>query len=180
MQQAPKAPVIDEKTKSLHDTVLARLQSAFGDAIVSSQIDYDFPVFIVKREKIYDVLKFLKEDAELDFHFLTTMCGLHFPGNKGHELGLMYQLHNMPKNLRIRLKTFFPETEAEMPTATTLWATANWMERETFDFFGIRFKGHPDLRRILNMEDIDFFPMRKEFPLEDPTRDDKDDTMFGR
>ena len=174
------AVATEEQVKTLHDTVLAQLQGKFGEAVVSSGIDYDFPVFIIAREHIYEVLKFLKEDANLDFHFLTTMCGLHYPDNKGKEFGVMYQLHNMPKNWRIRLKTFIPQSDLEVPTVSTIWPTANWMERQEYDFFGIHFKGHPNLKRILNMDDITFFPMRKEFPLEDPTRDDKDDTMFGR
>lgn len=170
----------EEKIKTLHDTVLARLNEKFGDAVVASEIDYDFPVFIIQRENIYDVLKFLRQDAEMNFHFLTTMCGLHYPDSKGKEFGVMYQLHNMPDNRRIRVKTFMPASDVEVPTVTPLWATANWMERQEYDFFGIVFKGHPNLKRILNMEDITFFPLRKEFPLEDPTRDDKDDSMFGR
>jgi NADH-quinone oxidoreductase subunit C len=169
-----------ENIKSLHDTVLARLQEKFGEGIVSSEIDYDFPVFIVKRENIYEVLEFLKTDEQMNYHFLTTMCGLHYPEEKGKEFGVMYQLHCMPENNRIRIKTFFSANDLEIPTVTTLWATANWMERQEYDFFGINFKGHPNLKRILNMEDITFFPMRKEFPLEDPTRDDKNDSMFGR
>lgn len=169
-----------EQVQALHDNVLTRLKSAFGDAILSSQIDYDFPVFVIEHDKIHDVLKFLKEDGELDFHFLTTLCAMHFPDNKGKEFGMVYQLHNMPKNARIRVKTFMHGIHPEVPTVTDIWPTANWMERQEYDFFGVNFKGHPDLRRILNMEDITFFPMRKEFPLEDQTRDDKDDSMFGR
>ncbi|GAB4134983.1 MAG: NADH-quinone oxidoreductase subunit C [Bacteroidia bacterium] len=169
-----------EKIQNLHDSVLAALTEKFGDAVVSHEIAYDFPVFVVRREKIYDIIKFLKEDPAMGFGFLTTMCGLHYPENKEHEFGMMYQLHNMPENKRIRLKTFFPAHDLVMPTMTTLWDTANWMEREAYDFFGIIFKGHPNLKRILNMEDITFFPLRKDFPLEDPTRDDKDDRMFGR
>lgn len=169
-----------EQVQNLHDTILSRLKNQFGESVLSSTIDYDFPVFVVSREKIFEVLKFLKEDKELNFHFLTTLCGLHYPQNAGQEFGVMYQLHNMPKNARIRIKTFFPESHPEIPSATSLWAAANWMERQEYDFFGIKFKGHPDLRRILNMDDITFHPMRKEFPLEDPTREDKDDTMFGR
>jgi NADH-quinone oxidoreductase subunit C len=169
-----------ENIKSLHDSVLAQLQEKFGDGLISSEIEYDFPVFTVSREHIYAILSFLKTDPEMNYHFLTTMCGLHYPENKGQELGVMYQLHCMPKNNRIRIKTFFPVTDAEVPTVSTIWATAGWMERQEYDFFGINFKGHADLRRILNMDDITFFPMRKEFPLEDPTRDDKNDSMFGR
>ena len=65
-------------------------------------------------------------------------------------------------------------------TATVLWNGANWMERETYDFFGVKFEGHPDLRRILNMDELDVHPMLKQYPLEDGTRTDKDDVMFGR
>jgi NADH-quinone oxidoreductase subunit C len=67
-----------------------------------------------------------------------------------------------------------------MPTATKIWPAANWMERETYDFYGILFGDHPNLQRILNVEDMTDFPMRKDFPLEDQTREDKDDSMFGR
>ncbi len=86
----------------------------------------------------------------------------------------------MITNHRVRVKTFFGIDKPEIPTVTDLWKTANWMERETYDFFGIIFKGHPDLRRILNPDEMDIFPLRKEFPVEDQTREDKDDTMFGR
>jgi NADH-quinone oxidoreductase subunit C len=67
-----------------------------------------------------------------------------------------------------------------LPTAVTIWPAANWMERETYDFYGILFEGHPNLVRILNVEDMTVFPMRKDFPLEDQTREDKNDSMFGR
>jgi NADH-quinone oxidoreductase subunit C len=157
-----------------------KLKAKFGDAIISAEQHYDSPVFIIRKDSIYDVLKFLKEDDEMGFTFLTTMCGLHYPDSAGHELGVMYQLHNLPKNHRIRLKTFFSINDANIPTVTPLFATANWMERQEYDFFGIIFKGHPNLKRILNMDEMTAFPMRKEFPLEDGTREDKDDKMFGR
>jgi NADH-quinone oxidoreductase subunit C len=86
----------------------------------------------------------------------------------------------MPKNYRIRLKTFFDINKPEIATATDLWPAANWMERETYDFFGVKFKGHPNLKRILNMDEMTYHPMRKEYPVEDGTREDKDDKMFGR
>ncbi len=116
----------------------------------------------------------------MGFTFLTTACGIHFPDNKGEEFCMMYQLHNMENNWRIRIKTFVGEKELELSTATDLWPAANWMERETFDFYGFKFAGHPDLRRILNMEEMDYHPMRKEYALEDASRDDKEDKYFGR
>lgn len=166
--------------QALLELVHRKLRTKFGENVVAAEMHYDFPVFILERSAIHDALRFLKEDPELDFHFLTTMCGLHYPDNKGMELGVMYQLHNMPKNFRIRVKTFFPVSDPVVPTATDLWETANWMERQEYDFFGIKFTGHPNLKRILNMDEMNYYPMRKEYPLEDVTRDDKDDSMFGR
>jgi NADH-quinone oxidoreductase subunit C len=165
---------------TLLNTVGDKLKAKFGDAILSAEQQYDFPVYVIRKDAIYEVLQFLKEDPEMGFTFLTTMCGLHYPDHKGNELGVMYQLHNLPKNLRIRLKTFFPVSDPQIPTVTTLFPTANWMERQEYDFFGIIFKGHPNLKRILNMDEMNYHPMRKEYPLEDGTREDKDDKMFGR
>ena len=162
------------------NTIREKLTAKFGDAIVLSEQHYDFPVFVVKREQIIDILKFLKEDPEMGFGFLTTMAGLNFPEQKGLELGVMYQLHNMQKNLRVRLKIFFPVSDPVVPTASDLFPTANWMERQEYDFFGIIFKGHPNLKRILNMDEMNYFPMRKEYPVEDGSREDKNDVMFGR
>ena len=86
----------------------------------------------------------------------------------------------MAENVRIRVKTYLPINNPEIQSITGLFASANWMERETFDFYGIIFKGHPNLKRILNVEYLDYFPLRKEYPLEDPTREDKDNRFFGR
>jgi NADH-quinone oxidoreductase subunit C len=89
-------------------------------------------------------------------------------------------LHSLTTNTRIRIKVFLSADDVHIPTATSLWEGANWMERETYDFYGVIFDGHPDLRRILNVDDMTVFPMRKEFPLEDPNRIDKKDYFFGR
>lgn len=159
------------------DQVKERLNEKHAGAIESAELLYDFPVFTVKTENIHDVLKFLK-DGPLNFHFLTDLTGMQTADEK--QLGVIYHLHNLPENKRIRVKTFFDINKPEIPTATDLWPAANWMERETYDFYGVRFKGHPDLRRILNVDEMDIFPLRKEYPLEDQTREDKDDFKFGR
>ena len=86
----------------------------------------------------------------------------------------------MLDNVRVRFKVFTDINKPDVYTATELFSAANWMERETYDFFGVNFIGHPNLKRILNVEEMDYFPMRKEYPLEDQTRIDKDDEMFGR
>jgi NADH-quinone oxidoreductase subunit C len=166
--------------QQLLSSIQDQLKTKFGEVILSSELQYDFPVFTVKKESIIEVMRFLKEDPELNFHFLTTLCTIHFPEEKGKEFCVMYQLHNMVKNYRIRLKVFMATNDATVPTATVLYPSANWMERQEYDFFGIIFKGHPNLKRILNMDEMNYFPMRKEYALEDGSREDKDDTMFGR
>ena len=156
------------------------LKAKFGVGILNSELQYDFPVFVVEKAIIINVLEFLKTEPELKFSFLTTLCGIHLPENKGAEFAVMYQLHNMEQNWRIRIKITMPNEDIKVPTAIGLWPSANWMERQEFDFYGFNFEGHPDLRRILNMDEMNYHPMRKEYPLEDGSRDDKSDKMFGR
>lgn len=154
------------------DTILGK----FPDAKLLHE-QFGMPTFEASPAQVHDLLSFLKNEG---YGFLTTMCGLHFPEDLGRELGVMYQLHDLPNNRRIRVKTFFSIKTPEIPTVTDLFASAGWQERQEFDFFGINFIGHPDLRRILNVDDLDVFPMRKEYRLEDGTRTDKDDRYFGR
>jgi NADH-quinone oxidoreductase subunit C len=99
---------------------------------------------------------------------------------RGDRLGLQVLLYNMRKGQRLRVTCSFPIESPEVKSLTPLFPAANWMERESYDFFGIRFAGHPNLKRILNIETMTVFPMRKDFPLEDQSRDDKNDQMFGR
>ncbi len=93
---------------------------------------------------------------------------------------MVYHLHSLTNNIRLRFKVFTNIETPDIFTATQLYSCANWMERETYDFFGVNFIGHPNLKRILNVDEMDYFPMRKEYPMEDQTRVDKDDEMFGR
>lgn len=156
------------------------IQNKFGESVVAVSEPYGLLEVEVLPSVIHDLLVYLKEHPEFQFIFLTDLCGIHYPENTGKELGVVYHLHSWVHNFRMRIKTFFPIDEPVIPTATDIWKTANWMERETYDFFGIIFTGHPNLKRILNMDDMDYFPMRKEYPLEDQTRRDKIDYFFGR
>ena len=163
-----------------NDHILNTLRARFGEAAFTDvEEPYGLLTATLERERLIEVMHFLKE-GELGFTFLTTMCGINYPHNLNRELGMIYHLHNLQTNTRLRLKTFFPVLDPVMPTLTPLWATANWMEREAYDFFGITFTGHPNLIRILNVEDMDYFPMRRQYPLEDQTREDKTDSFFGR
>ena len=160
--------------------VLEKIQSKFGDEVFDISEPYNLLTISTNRETIISLLEFLYHDEALQVQFLTTLCGMHYPENKDRELGVVYHMHSLQNNFRLSIKVFFPVEDPEIPTATNLYAAANWMERETFDFYGVIFTGHPNLRRILNVDEMDFFPMRKEIPLEDQTREDKRDFMFGR
>lgn len=151
-----------------------------GDKILSWESPYGMLSFTVQPEYNLKALTLLYDDPELGFQFLTDITGVHYPDREGQELAVVYHLHNLVKNVRIRMKLYVPIAKPDVYTATGLFSGANWMERETYDFFGINFIGHPDLRRVLNVDEMDYFPLRKEFPLEDQTRIDKDDEMFGR
>jgi len=164
---------------SVNQKIAEQIKSNFGEAILNVEEPYKLLTLTVSREKAIEILNYLYSDPELSFKFLTDLTGVHYP-EPNEELGVVYHLHNLYKNIRIRIKTFFPKSDPFIATATTLFPCANWMERETFDFFGIIFEGHPNLKRILNVDDMDYFPMRKEYALEDPTRADKDDKKFGR
>ena len=164
-----------------NELIHARIEQQRPGVLLKSESAYDGMLTVeTSREHIYNLLQFLRDDNELQFSFLTTLCGIHFPEEKNRELGVIYHLHNWRQNVRIRVKVFFPSDDPHMPTITSLWLSANWMEREGYDFYGIIFDGHPHLTRILNVDDLDVFPLRKEYRLEDGTRTDKDDRFFGR
>ncbi|MGV8879935.1 MAG: NADH-quinone oxidoreductase subunit C [Sphingobacteriaceae bacterium] len=159
--------------------LLRKINSRFPDKVFTVSEPYGLLTLETDKEILLDLLFFLKEDAELRFNFLTDITGVHYP-DQPLALGVIYHVHSMINNIRLRIKIFLDANKPEIPSATSLWNGANWMERETYDFFGIIFQGHPDLRRILNVDDMTVFPMRKEYPLEDPNRVDKKDYFFGR
>jgi NADH-quinone oxidoreductase subunit C len=163
-----------------NDYVKQRLQEHFGEAVTGFEEPYGMLTFESAKDLNLKVLQFLYDDKDLRFQFLTDITAVHYPAYKGRELAVVYHLHNLIDNIRIRYKVFTDIETPDVFTATKLYSSANWMERETYDFFGINFVGHPNLKRILNVDEMNYFPMRKEYPLEDQTRIDKDDHMFGR
>jgi len=163
-----------------NDLVKQALIEKFGDALTDWGEPYDMLTFTAPKELNLKVLQFLYDEETLKFRFLTDLQAVHFPDNQGAELAVVYHLHNLQDNIRLRFKVFTSIDNPEVFSATALYQSANWMERETYDFFGVQFVGHPNLIRILNVEEMDYFPLRKEYPVEDQTRVDKDDEMFGR
>lgn len=162
-----------------NEFVLEAISREFPDSVIATSEPYGFLTVVVRKEDLKKIVHYLK-DSSLKIGFLTDICGVHYPENPEKELVVVYHLHNLMTNFRIRLKVFMTRETAEVDSLTDLYSGANWMERETFDFYGIKFKNHPDLRIILNDPEIGYHPMLKEYRLEDGTRTDKDDAMFGR
>lgn len=163
-----------------NEFVLEKLQNAFSSSIVEHTVEYDMLCVEIEKTALLDIVKYLQTDAELGINFLTTLCTIHYPEKAGKEFMMMYQFQSMEKNYRIRLKAALSKDNISIASLTPLYNGANWQERQEFDFFGVHFEGHPNLKRILNMDEMDYFPMRKEYRLEDATRTDKDDSFFGR
>lgn len=152
----------------------------FNDDVFDFEEHYGILTLSTTAAQIVPMLEYLKNHESFKIAFLTDLTGVHYPDNAGQEFCVVYHAHSLVNNFRIRIKVFLPETNLHIPTVTAVYASANWMERETYDFFGIIFDGHPNLKRILNMDEMDYFPMRKQYALEDPTRQDKVDALFGR
>jgi len=161
-----------------NETIQAQLEEKFEGQVTTFSTETGMLSFESPAALNLKVMQYLFD--ELGFTFLSDLCGVNYPDNVDGELVVVYHLHNFVENIRLRYSIAVPISKPDVFTATKIFESANWMERETYDFFGINFIGHPNLKRILNVEEMDYFPMRKEFPLEDQTRIDKDDEMFGR
>ena len=160
-----------------NEFIIQQLKEKFPDKVLKIDTSSDMLMMEIAKNAICDVVLFLKN--ELNFIYLTSLCGVHYP-EQALPLGVVYHLHNLQDNILLRLKVFLSDEDPHIKSCVEIFSAANWMERETFDFYGIIFDGHPNLIRILNVEYMDYHPMRKEYPLEDSTRTDKDDKFFGR
>ena len=163
---------------SAEDKVINTLKEKYGGDVLHIESPYNFLTITLKKERIVEIINYLYSHPEMGFKYLTSIGGVHYP--ELNQLAVVYQLHNLIANTRVRLKIYLPVENPVTETITSIYAGANWMERETYDFYGVNFTGHPNLKRILNVDDMIIFPMRKEYPLEDQTREDKNDSMFGR
>ena len=153
-----------------NEIIRQKLIEKFGDELNLWEEPYGMLSFSSDKKLNLKVLQFLYDEPSLAFRFLTDLCAVHYPDNKGRELAVVYHLHNLNENVRLRYKVFTDIEKPDVFSATALFSAANWMERETYDFFGVNFIGHPNLKRILNVDEMEYFPLRKEYPLEDQKR----------
>ncbi|MBI2524544.1 MAG: NADH-quinone oxidoreductase subunit C [Candidatus Rokubacteria bacterium] len=150
--------------------MLARLGSRLGGRLLATHDERGDHTAVVAREGIIDALGFCRDQPELRFNVLVDLTAvdyLTFPGREdGPRFEVVYHLYSIPHNHRLRLKVPVEQDDAVVPTATSLWPIADWLEREVWDMFGIRFAGHPDLRRLLLYEEFEGHPLRKDYPIE--------------
>ncbi len=140
------------------------IKAAFPDSVVDVINFRGETTVVVDSEKIADVAMFCRETEGMEFNLLSDMsCVDYYP--KEPRFALCYHLYSMIYNTRLRLKVYLPGEDPHAPTVTGVWPAVNWQEREAFDMMGIRFDGHPDLRRILMPVDWEGYPLRKDYPL---------------
>jgi len=152
-----------QESKALQK-VTDKLLRKFGEAFITVEERSGIPSIIVDKAKITDVLLFLKNDLDGDFDMLTDLFGVDNYKEKP-RFEIIYFLNSLKNKTRLAVKVRLDEGD-NIPTASDIWKAAEWFEREVYDMFGIRFVGHPDMRRILLDEDFEGHPLRKDFPLE--------------
>ncbi len=144
-------------------SVIERIQTQKGNAIIQTDITKSELTLITTRTHILDVLRFLKDDPACQFHQLIDICGADYPG-RAERFDVVYHLLSLTLNMRVRLKVMTDEHNL-VPSAVSIFSSAGWYERETWDMYGIYFDGNPDLRRILTDYGFDGHPLRKDFPM---------------
>lgn len=157
------------------EEILAHVRSRLGDAVLAEHAQCGDATVVVARERIPEVMRALRDDPELPFNVLVDLTAVDYLGEEP-RFELVYHLASLDAKppagefarirARLRVKARVPEEPCEAPTVTGIWRAANWMEREVWDMYGIRFVGHPDLRRILLYEEFEGHPLRKDYPKE--------------
>jgi NADH-quinone oxidoreductase subunit C len=145
---------------------LTSLTTRFGAASILSSEFRDNLRATVPNDKLFDILKFLKEEQGYNFLVdITAVDYLDYPNATTDRFAVVYCLLNIEENARIIIKTMVNDPSPTLPSAYSLWKGADWAEREVYDFYGIRFEGHPDLRRLMMPEEFTEYPLRKDYPL---------------
>ena len=157
----PPAKTVDDIKR---DPLVAAAVARVNDAILDAKEFANEITLFADRDRIVEVCRAFKDDG---FVYLVDLCGVDyskFPNHSGLRFSVAYTLYSFQKNARVRLRVWTDE-QTPVPSVTSVWKTANWHERETFDMLGIQFSGHPNLERILMWEGFNGHPLRKDFPI---------------
>jgi len=153
----------EESTKS---ATLIKLEKKFFEFVIASHSSFGDDTVLIRREGITEVCRFLRDDPELSYDFLMDLTAVDYLGkDKSARFEVVYHLYSLKHNHRVRLKAPVPEDDCRIASISALWSSADWAEREAWDLYGIKFEGHPDLRRILLYEPFEGHPLRKDYPV---------------
>src|SRR5690606_5348047 len=155
----PEGASMDQALQELGDYIA----NAMADAVFEVRIDRGELMVRVQRSHLLELLKFLRDDSNCQFRYLVDIAGVDYPAEE-ERFEIVYNLLSVKQNQRVRVKVTTDE-ETPVPSATSLFSTAGWYEREVWDLFGVLFSGHPDLRRLLTDYGFEGHPLRKDFPL---------------
>jgi len=152
-----------------NNRAVVKLKEKFASSIIEVVSFRDEVTVTVKKQDILNVLSFLKQS--LQYNLLTDVTAVDYLGKKEERFMMVYQLYSIPNKDKLRVKAPVSEGECRIQSASQVWETANWLEREVYDLFGITFENHPDLRRILMTPEWEGHPLRKDYPLQGPDRE---------
>ncbi len=146
---------------------LRKLVELFPDRVLHAHEQHGDATAVVPREDVLEVLQVLREDVDLDFDMLTDECGVDRDGHpERHErFEVVCHLYSTRRSHRLRVRIPVPESDPVIDSLTAIWKSANWFEREIWDMYGIRFRNHPDLRRLLLYDQFEGYPLRKDYPM---------------
>lgn len=151
--------------------VADKIKEKFPNSVLSTSEYRGQASVVLNRESILDVCHWLHDDPEMRMDLLKDITGIDWLGKKDTRFEVIYHLYSLEHKHTIRLKAPVPEADPSILSVTPVWKGAEWHERECFDMFGIQFEGNPDLRRVLMPEDWEGHPLRKDYPLEGPSRE---------
>jgi len=148
----------------MDSVTLKKLKEKFSDSIVDTHSFRGDETATVKKEKIVDICKFLRDDNELLYNFMMDITAVDYYGREP-RFEVVYHLYSLKYNMRVRIKVPVPESDCTTDSIIPVWIGADWFEREAYDLYGIIFKGHPNLKRILLYEEFEGHPLRKDYPV---------------
>lgn len=146
--------------------IVTRLKERFPGQVLSTETHRGQVGVIIRKDRINEICRWLHDDPELQFNHLSDLCGVDYLGRRDVRFEVVYNLYSIPLRHRIRIRAQVPEEDCRLETVTSIWMGADWHERECFDMFGIKFTGHPNMKRILLPEGWEGHPLRKDYPLD--------------
>ena len=150
----------------MYSEVLTRLGDAFADDVIEMHDRHGDDTAVIKPDRLVEIVRFIRDDAVLSMEMLSDLTGVDYLGKKEPRFEVVYHFYSLSKNHRLRLKVGAEEDNPTVASVVSLYKSALWMEREAWDLYGIKFEGHPDLRRILLYPEFEGHPLRKDYEME--------------